>query len=341
MFKTTAMLSCLLALAGMASARDDSTAVTVLAVGDVMVGGSMQATVQAQGPDYPFAGTAGLIRQADIAIGNLEAPFGTTGKPFKKRFTFLVPPRSATGLGNAGFDVVALANNHILDYGPEPLKHTLRLLDSLGIGHSGAGMNLDQARKPAIVARKGLKVAFLSYSRVHPTQFWATAKRPGTAPATESQVRADILEARKQADVVVASFHWGAELMDTPKCYQRDLAHLCIDAGADLVLGHHPHILQGLELYKGRLIAYSLGNFVFESRSRKCTESAMLEVAFTKAGPARARIVPLCVDNTKVIFQPTVVGGPEGKTVLAHLAALSEKLGLKFAATDSVAIITF
>ena len=341
MTKPTALLLGLMALAGAASGQPDSAAVTILAVGDVMVGGSMLATVQAQGPDYPFARTADVIRKSDIAIGNLEAPFGTKGKPFHKRFTFLVPPSWAGALSRAGFDVVALANNHILDYGPGPLQHTLKLLDSLGIGHSGAGMNLAQARRPAIVERNGLKVAFLSYSRVHPTQFWATAKRPGTAPATESQVKADIRQARMKADVVVVSFHWGAELMDTPKGYQRALAHLCIDAGADLVLGHHPHILQGLEIYKGRLIAYSLGNFAFGSRSRKCTESAMVEVAFRKAGPVKATIVPLCVDNTKVLFQPTVISGPEGRKVLAHLAALSGKLGLKFAATDSVAIILF
>ncbi|MBI4727051.1 CapA family protein [candidate division TA06 bacterium] len=321
--------------------QNNSGPVSILAVGDVMTGGSMASWVNDSGVNYPFANTRSLIRQADIAICNLEAPYGVKGKAFKKKFVFLVPPRLAAGIKNAGFDAVALANNHMMDYGPEPLKVTLALLDSLGIAHSGAGMNLADARKPAVVERRGIKIAFLSYSRVHPVQFWASTKKPGTAPAYENQIKEDIKRSQELADIVVVSFHWGAELMETPKQYQKDLAHLCIDNGADMVLGHHPHILQGLELYQGKLIAYSLGNFAFGSRSRKCTESVILKTNFDSTGLKRIELMPLCVDNNKVFFKPTPLSGPEGFAVLENLARLSKDLGFVFEPTDSTAVAEF
>ena len=326
---------------GQSYVRPDSEVVSILAVGDVMTGGSMAPWVNDSGPDYPFANTVSLIRQADIAVCNLEAPYGTKGQPFKKKFTFLVPPKFAAGIKDAGFDVVAMANNHMMDYGPGPLKFTLALLDSLGLAHSGAGMNLAEARKPAIVEHNGVKTALLSYSRVFPVQFWATPKKAGTAPAYENLIKEDIQRSKGLADIVVVSFHWGAELMDTPKQYQKDLAHLCIDQGADLVLGHHPHILQGLELYKGKLIAYSLGNFAFGSRSRKCTESVILKTDFDSTGLKRIELIPLCVDNNKVFFKPTPLSGPEGFTVLEKLARLSRDLGFEFVPSDSTAVVEF
>jgi poly-gamma-glutamate synthesis protein (capsule biosynthesis protein) len=300
-----------------------------------MLGGSMAATVAARGADYPFDRTRGLLSSADIAIGNLEAPFGAGGRAFKKRFTFLVPPRHAAALARAGFDVVALANNHIMDFGPGPLETTLRLLDSLGIGRSGAGRDAAEARRPAIIERDGAAVAFLSYSRVHPRQFWAGRKRPGTAAADEPEVVADVREAKRRAQLVVVSVHWGAELMETPKEYQVRLAHAAVDAGADLVLGHHPHVLQGLELYRGRLIAYSLGNFAFGSGSRRCTESILLNATFEDGALAAVTAVPLCVDNHRVAYQPAPLAGAEGRAVLDRLNRISSRLGFSLAVGDS------
>jgi poly-gamma-glutamate capsule biosynthesis protein CapA/YwtB (metallophosphatase superfamily) len=322
------------------SAQDPARAgrITIAAVGDVMLGGSMAATVRERGPDYPFDRTRAILAGADIAVGNLEAPFGTKGKAFKKRFTFLVPPACAPALGNAGFDAVALANNHMMDYGPEPLKTTLFLLDSLGIAHSGAGLDAARARAPGIVERNGVTVAFLSYSRVHPTQFWAGRKRPGTAAAIEPEVVADIKAAKLRAKLVVVSFHWGAELMDRPKDYQARLAHAAVDAGADLVLGHHPHILQGLELYRGKLIAYSLGNFAFGSGSRKCTESVILITEFNDGKLTEVRAIPLCVDNHRVFYQPTPAAGGEGTRILDRLNAISRHLGFSLGVSDSLGV---
>ncbi len=310
--------------------------ITIAAVGDVMLGGSMAAMLAESGADHPFDRTREILAAADIAVGNLEAPFGTRGTPFKKRFTFLVPPRHAPALARAGFDVMALANNHMMDYGPEPLQATLRLLDSLGIAYSGAGMDASAARRPAVVERGGVRAAFLSYSRVHPLQFWAGKRKPGTAPANDAEVAADVRAARRDADLVVVSVHWGAELMTRPKDYQVRLAHAAIDAGADLVLGHHPHVLQGLELYKGKLIAYSLGNFAFGSGSRRCTESIILITGFEGAKLSEIKVVPLCVDNHRVRYQPTPVTGEEGRRILDNLNAISRPLGFELDVTDSI-----
>jgi poly-gamma-glutamate capsule biosynthesis protein CapA/YwtB (metallophosphatase superfamily) len=322
------------------SAQDPAPAgrVTIAAVGDVMLGGSMAATVRERGADYPFDRTRGILSLADIAIGNLEAPFGTKGIAFKKRFTFLVPPRYAGALRDAGFDAVAMANNHMMDYGAEPLTATLFLLDSLGIAHSGAGLDAARARAPGIVERNGIKAAFLSYSRVHPAQFWAGRKKPGTAAASEAEVIADIKAAKQTAALVVVSFHWGAELMDRPKDYQVRLAHAAIDAGADLVLGHHPHVLQGLELYRGKLIAYSLGNFAFGSGSRKCTESIILITEYSGGKLVEVRAVPLCVDNHRVFYQPMPAAGGEGTRILDKLNAISRHLGFSLDVSDSLGV---
>ncbi|MCU0607366.1 MAG: CapA family protein [Candidatus Edwardsbacteria bacterium] len=331
----SAVLFALLAQALPAQDTSRAGRVTIAAVGDVMLGGSMAATVRQLGADHPFGLTRGILSAADIAVGNLEAPFGTRGKPFKKRFTFLVPPGHAAALARAGFDVMALANNHMMDYGPEPLAATLALLDSLGIAHSGAGPDAARARAPALLERNGRTIAFLSYSRVHPLQFWAGRRKPGTAAAEDAMVAADVRAAKQRADLVVVSVHWGAELMDRPKDYQVRLAHAAIDAGADLVLGHHPHVLQGLELYKGRLIAYSLGNFAFGSGSRRCTESIILQAEFVNGELGMVKAVPLCVDNHRVNYQPAPLAGAEGRAVLERLNAISRHLGFSLAVGDS------
>lgn len=312
--------------------------VTISAVGDVMMAGSMLPVIKKNGSLYPFENTKEHLQNSDIAICNLEAPFGKEGIPFGKKFTFIVPPEYSIGLKEAGFDVVSLANNHIMDYGVNPMVYTMSLLDSLGIAYSGAGMNIDEARKPAILLRNGIKVAFLSYSMVYPKEFWATDKKPGTARGIKSHIAMDIKNAKEKSDLVVVSFHWGEELMKTPKNYQKEFARLCIDYGANLVLGHHPHVLQGLEIYKGNLIAYSLGNFAFGSRSKHCTESIILKVKLSPEGLKEVNIIPISVDNDKVYYQPTIVYDDEAIKILKNLLNLSKNLGFEFEIKDNIGI---
>jgi poly-gamma-glutamate capsule biosynthesis protein CapA/YwtB (metallophosphatase superfamily) len=157
-----------------------SPAISIAAVGDIMIGNHTTYYIQKYGVDYPFDSTREILSQAHIAFGNLESPFTHTGTKFDKRFNFKVPPEFAPGLLRAGFDVVTLANNHILDYGIEGLENTLAVLDSIGLAYCGAGVTSDQAQQPAIIERNGFRIGFLGYSMTFPEEFWATRTRGGT-----------------------------------------------------------------------------------------------------------------------------------------------------------------
>lgn len=285
---------------------------TITAVGDIMLAGMDLA----QGIDFPFDSTRALLQSADIAIGNLEAPFGFGGKPFDKKFTFRVSPQWGPSLVHAGFDVLNLANNHILDYGVGPFFHTLHILDSLGLVHCGAGVNRDSAEAPAILCRNGIRLAFLGFSLTYPEAFWATAKRPGTAFPEKNRVAFLIDSLQSYVDLIVVSYHWGKELHAFPEAYQREFAHLSIDAGADLVLGHHPHVLQGIEFYKNVPIVYSLGNFVFGSRESKCVPSGIFVGVFSDSGFVRGKVIPIDVHYSKTGSQPRIATHERGKSIL-------------------------
>jgi poly-gamma-glutamate synthesis protein (capsule biosynthesis protein) len=183
---------------------------------------------------------------------------------------------------------------------------------------------------PAILRLGERTVAFLSYSLTFPVEFYASRGRPGTAPGYKTFVQKDIEAVRPRADLVVVSFHWGAELMTSAKDYQRELARKAVDWGADLVLGHHPHVLQELELYRGRLIAYSLGNFVFGSESDRTNTSIILLCTFQGKSLVRAEIVPLDVNNYRVAYQPRVLSGKAAETALQEINSASEKFRTRF-----------
>lgn len=298
--------------------------VSIAAVGDIMIGNHTTYYIQKYGVDYPFDSTREVLSQANIAFGNLESPFTRTGTKFEKRFNFKVPPEFAPGLSRAGFDVVTLANNHILDYGIEGLESTLAVLDSIGLAYCGAGLNRAQAQQPAILDRNGFRIGFLGYSLTFPEEFWATRSRGGTN--YPYNLKENIEQTDSLADFVVVTFHWGGEGLNYPKEYQKYFAHAAIDYGADLVLGHHPHVLQGLEIYKNRVIAYSLGNFSFSSYSRKAAESMILKVHLTYNGLLYAKIIPVSVDNYEISFQPKILRGSRADAIIANLQKFSEPL---------------
>jgi len=309
--------------------------ISFAAVGDIMYGSHTISYIKKHGTIYPFIPTQKIFHQANIAFANLEAPFTETGTRFDKRFTFKVPPKYATGLVEAGFDVVTLANNHMLDYGVEGLKNTIKTLDSIGVAHCGAGLNFYQAQEPAIIVKKGKQIAVLGYSMTFPQEFWATDSTGGTCYPNLRNMKNSILKCDSLYDFTVVTFHWGSELKNYPKQYQKDYAHHAIDWGADLVIGHHPHVLQGLEIYKNRLIAYSLGNFSFASYSNKATESIVLKIFLTNAGLLYAKIIPVSVKNSEVAFQPKPLTGAAADTILVHLKKFSKPLNEKTIINES------
>ncbi len=302
--------------------------VSIIAVGDIMVTSRGTAFLDRVGTKYPLDSVRHELH-ADILIGNQEAPIGPagTGTKFDKTFAFLTPLRHAEIVPQEGFDVVSLANNHAMDFGPEALQTTMDYLDSNGVEFCGAGMNIDEARTPAIIEKDGVKYGFLAYSNTFPEEFWATSTTAGNPFGHAHYLKEDIPALREQVDYLFVSFHWGSERMDSTKQYQKDLGRLAIDLGADGVFAHHPHVLQGMELYKGKVIAYSLGNFLFASWSNSVWDSAILKLQFADGQFLGAEIVPLLINNFQVELQPKVLTGEKAQKSLTALAALSAKFG--------------
>ncbi len=299
--------------------------IRISAVGDIMLDGTARPVLQENGYDYPFVHMLPVFKDAHVVIGNLEGPLTTRGRADSdKTYTFRSPPdKVSAALKSAGFGVVTLANNHTLDYGPEGLKQTLEALDAADIRYVGAGMDLAAARRAAIVTVQGQRVAFLGYSVTLPDTFYAGARKPGTAFGHEAHVRADVQAARQQADIVIVSFHWGQEGKTELREYQTRLGRAAIDAGAQAVLGHHPHILQAVEYYQGGVILYSLGNFTFGSYSKKAATSAVAQLHFRQGHLTALRMVPIRVDNFEVQFQPQVLTGAAADAVVDNLRRLS------------------
>ncbi len=219
-----------------------------------------------------------VIDEADIFMANEEFPFSTRGTPAEdKQFTFRAAPSLIFVFKELGIDIVTLANNHAMDYGTDALLDTCDTLDKAGIARVGAGKNLDEAKAPVILEAQGKKIGFLGASRVIPVGSWnATATKPGMLTTYDPKILVDeIKKLRDQCDYLVVYVHWGIERNETPEDYQRSLGKQYIDAGADVVIGSHPHVLQGVEYYKGKPIVYSLGNFIFGSSIPK---TALLKV---------------------------------------------------------------
>ena len=249
----------LLLCAGAAAAEP----VRLVFAGDVMLDDGPGRTIAA-GRD-PLAPFAAALADADFTLGNLECPVATGGRALENKiFSFRASPQALRVL-KGRFDAMAVSNNHSGDYGKEAFLETLALLERNGIRHFGGGRNLAAAHAPLWIAKKGLRIAVLGYNEFKPRSFEAGADSPGIAWSEDSQVVADIRAARAAgADLVIPFMHWGWEREPQPTERQRQLARTMIDAGADVVVGGHAHVTQGAEYYKGKLIVYSLGNFVFD-----------------------------------------------------------------------------
>jgi len=219
-----------------------------------------------------------------------------------------------------------VANNHILDFGVEDLFETMTLLNQNNIQYSGAGKYLQEARQPARMEAKGKKIAVACYSLTFPEEFWATDTTAGTCFPFDTFFYDDLRKFKAENDLVIVSFHWGGELLQYPKPYQLELAHNAIKVGADLVIGHHPHVVQGIELYRGKMIVYSLGNYIFGSYSESVKESMLLKFYFGTNGLSACKIYPLNVYNKEVEFQPQLLTEQNKQTFLEGLNQISLEL---------------
>lgn len=270
--------------------------VRLLFVGDVMLDDGPGRALAA-GRD-PFADFDAEFRAADLRIGNLECPVATSGTATPdKVYTFRASPGVIDRLSGR-FDALSVANNHSGDYGREAFVETLTLLDMAGIKAVGGGRNLTEAHRAYRVERSGLHIAVLAYNEFKPRAFEAGPDWPGIAWSEDSQVVRDIRQARADgADLVIPFMHWGWEREPGPTPRQRQLARLMIDAGADAVVGSHPHVTQGSETYKGKPVIYSLGNFVFDGFASPATrEGWLLQLTVGRSGVSDWNAVPAYID---------------------------------------------
>lgn len=275
--------------------------ITINFAGDTTLAWSFE---EAVGDDfnYPFAESP-WFGKADVTMVNLENAITERGYKVPKQFNFRMHPKYLQVLQNGGIDIVNLANNHVWDYGQVGVEDTIAYLDEAGIQHVGAGVTEEEAKKPVILDVKGKSIGFLGYY------------------FTEGNVEEDVSALKQDVDVVIVNFHWGTERSNLPESYQVDMAHRAIDAGADLVIGHHPHVLQGMERYKNGIIAYSLGNFIFGGNSRRQHDTFVFQIII-RDGQIIPALIPVRISD----WRPSWLEGEEGRWVINLIKEYSRDL---------------
>lgn len=292
----------------------------LLFAGDVLI-------TDAFAKKYDTEGITGLVSEellaamqdADIFMVNHEFAFSTRGEAMEdKQYTFRTNPKYVQLLLDMGVDIVSLANNHSLDFGQDALSDTMQTLDEAKILHAGAGNSKERAEALQIIEVNGKKFGFLAATRVIPVVAWNIENaQPGLfATYDETRLTERIRESREQCDFLTVYVHWGIERAEYPKQYQRNLAASYFEAGADLVIGAHPHVLQGIELIDGKPVFYSLGNYIFNN---KLTNTALAEVTIKADGAVSYRLLPAYASNGKTQF----LAGEEAETLCDYLSRIS------------------
>jgi poly-gamma-glutamate synthesis protein (capsule biosynthesis protein) len=299
------------------------------AVGDVMLARGVARAMRESGTLYPVAKVREHLAAADLAFANLESPIGVKGRPLPgKQIWFRAEPEAIEVLKAAGLDGVTVANNHILDYDEENFLETLDFLAEAGIPWTGGGRDLAEARRPLVLEARGVRIAFLGYSEFadlffdwdYPRSFAATEDRPGVPAIREDWLAEDIRAARQVADVVAVALHWGVEFTNSPTEEQRRLARYIVDQGADLVLGSHPHAIQGFEIYNGGFIAYSMGNFIMDRQDTDLArESMILDFLIGPDGVKQVEVHPVWIEAE----QPCILQGEEAARLRQKMQEIS------------------
>lgn len=283
--------------------------IRLIFVGDIMLSRSV-GTRMAELNDfkYPFLKVADPLSGADLAFGNLETTLSNRGRKIGSIYSFRADPRAVEGLAYAGFDVLSVANNHIWDYGREAFEDTLAVLSQNGISPVGGGINEAQARAPVVKNIRGTQIAFMAYTDLLPAGAGAGADKPGANIFDETRFRQDLARAASASDMVIVSFHTGEEYKLTHNAHQEKVYRAAIEAGADLVVGHHPHVVQEVEQYRSGWIAYSLGNFVFDQNfSTQTRQGLALEVTLNLGAEPVVKEVRQLPVSISLDYQPSFI----------------------------------
>lgn len=268
--------------------------------GDVMLSRVVGQKTAASGNwSWPFAKIASTTAAADLFIVNLESPFTIGGSHLVKTgsFSFNADPQMLAGLLTAGTDIATLANNHTINQGRKGIADTQKLLSDNAIAFTGAGLNETEARTPVIKEMGGIKIGFLAYA--YPDDYSiADSSTAGLAGLDIPKMQADVKKLKPQVDLVIVTMHAGIEYVNKPNQQQKDFAHAAVEAGADLVVGHHPHWVQTTEIYQGKPILYSLGNLVFDQMwSTETQEGALAEVTLENKTIKAVKIIPIIIKD--------------------------------------------
>ncbi|HEB32735.1 MAG TPA: CapA family protein [Spirochaetes bacterium] len=300
---------------------------SIIAGGDIMLTRGANKYIRDFGVDYPFLSIREEIIKHDIAFANLESPVSHRGSiysPFKKGIYFKADPEVLEGLKFAGFDVFSLANNHVLDWGIDAVSDTMELLDKSGFRYSGVGETREEALKPAVFYMKDTSVAFVSFNDIYPfvinqsgkTMWTLTFKRSEPEIDPEIDLEKEIKELKSKYDIVIASVHSGIEYVPEPESEKVKKMRELIDYGVDVVLGGGPHVIQGIEVYKGGIIAYSLGNFIFDQDwSKETSLGLLLEISFLGEKPVYFNPSVLTIDKA----QAKLINNGESEFILTYL----------------------
>jgi poly-gamma-glutamate synthesis protein (capsule biosynthesis protein) len=309
---------------------------TLALAGDVMLGRLANDVLLRFGPAYPWGDTLPALQAADLAIVNLECVIARGGRPWTrwpKVFHFRADPVAVSALQLAGIDCVTLANNHVLDYEEDALLEMLGLLEQSGMAYAGAGRCDEEARRPALLEARGLRVGVVAFTDNEPG--WAaTPTTPGTnwVPITlEEQslapVRAGLSRARAEgAEVVIVSLHWGPNMVQRPSPLFRAFAHAFVDAGADLLFGHSAHIFQGIEIYRGRPIIYDAGDFVDDyavDPTLRNDWGLLFRVHVAASAVRRIELDPVLIENCQV----NLATGATRHAIAERIHALAAEMG--------------
>lgn len=280
------------------------TEYTIIATGDVIPARSVNAKmVRLNNFNFPFEKTANFLKSGDTVFINLESPLIPGCQLTDEGMKFCGDPRDVQGLVYGGVTVANIANNHIGNYGLDGINKTINLLQENKIVVTGNG-------QPAIILIKDKKFGFLGYNSIG-------SKELGIAWADIPQIKSDIQNLKKQVDFVIIAFHWGVEYTAVPNNQQKDLAHAAIDAGADLIIGNHPHWVQSTEQYKGKYITYAHGNFIFDQMwSEETREGVIGKYTFNNEGSVKVQFFPVIIDDYS---QPRFATALESAKILSRL----------------------
>jgi poly-gamma-glutamate capsule biosynthesis protein CapA/YwtB (metallophosphatase superfamily) len=297
----------------------DST-VTLITVGDISYSREVGRQVRAHKDlNYPFLKVKDILKNGDITFANLESPVTPGREIADGEMVFRADPGTEKALKEARITLVSLANNHTPNFGEESLKNTFNYLKNAKVKYVGAGNNDSSAYHPAYLEAKGTKFAFLAYSdpALVPSNYEADEKRAGTAFMNVEKMMEEVGKAKKATDFVIVYMHSGAEYTQFPSSSQIKFAHAAIDAGADMVIGSHPHVVQTMEKYKDKYIFYSIGNFVFDQMwSYETRQGLILKITFDNKQLSKIRIIPVISED---YCQPNLAEGETAKTILQRL----------------------